>query len=62
MISAAKRREVFRARTHKTFVLRRINAEIQEGEFVSIMGPSGAGKSTLLHVIGMHDGPWTGEF
>src|SRR6184192_1215202 len=46
----------------KTFVLRRINAEIREGEFVSIMGPSGAGKSTLLHVVGMHDSLWTGEF
>jgi putative ABC transport system ATP-binding protein len=46
----------------KTFVLRRINAEIKEGEFVSIMGPSGAGKSTLLHVLGMHDSSWTGEF
>jgi ABC-type lipoprotein export system ATPase subunit len=46
----------------KTFVLRRINVEIKEGEFVSIMGPSGAGKSTLLHVIGMHDSAWTGEY
>lgn len=46
----------------KTFVLRRINLEIQEGEFVSIMGPSGAGKSTLLHILGMHDASWTGEF
>jgi putative ABC transport system ATP-binding protein len=46
----------------KTFVLRRINVEIKEGEFVSIMGPSGAGKSTLLHLIGMHDSAWTGEF
>jgi putative ABC transport system ATP-binding protein len=46
----------------KTFVLRRINAEIKGGEFVSIMGPSGAGKSTLLHVLGMHDSSWTGEF
>jgi putative ABC transport system ATP-binding protein len=46
----------------KTFVLRRVNAEIQEGEFVSIMGPSGAGKSTLLHLIGMHDASWTGEY
>lgn len=45
----------------KTFILRRINAEIEEGEFVSIMGPSGAGKSTLLHLIGMHDS-WTGEY
>ncbi|MGH9660328.1 MAG: ABC transporter ATP-binding protein [Bryobacteraceae bacterium] len=46
----------------KTFVLRRVNLEVKEGEFVSIMGPSGAGKSTLLHIIGMHDSSWTGEF
>lgn len=46
----------------KTFVLRRINVEIKEGEFVSIMGPSGAGKSTLLHLIGMHDSAWSGEY
>ncbi|MGE5645788.1 MAG: ABC transporter ATP-binding protein [Acidobacteriota bacterium] len=46
----------------KTFVLRRINLEIKEGEFVTIMGPSGAGKSTLLSIIGMLDGAWTGEF
>ena len=46
----------------KSFVLRRVNAEIKEGEFVSIMGPSGAGKSTLLHLIGMHDSAWTGEY
>src|ERR1700732_898765 len=46
----------------KTFVLRRINLEIKEGEFVSIMGPSGAGKSTLLHILGMHDSDWSGEY
>ncbi len=46
----------------KTFVLRRVNVDIKEGEFVSIMGPSGAGKSTLLHLIGMHDSAWTGEY
>jgi ABC-type antimicrobial peptide transport system, ATPase component len=46
----------------KTFVLRRVNLEIKEGEFVSIMGPSGAGKSTLLHVMGMHDMAWSGEY
>lgn len=46
----------------KSFVLRRVNVDIKEGEFVSIMGPSGAGKSTLLYVIGMHDGDWTGEY
>jgi ABC-type lipoprotein export system ATPase subunit len=46
----------------RTFVLRRISLDLNEGEFVSIMGPSGAGKSTLLHVIGMHDSAWTGEY
>jgi len=46
----------------RTYVLRRINAEIREGEFVTIMGPSGAGKSTLLSILGMLDGAWTGEF
>src|SRR5947199_752294 len=46
----------------KTFVLRRINVDIKEGEFISIMGPSGAGKSTLLHLLGMHDSNWTGEY
>ena len=46
----------------KAFGLRRINLEIKEGEFVSIMGPSGAGKSTMLHLLGMHDSAWTGEY
>ena len=48
--------------TSRSYVLRRINVDIKEGEFVSIMGPSGAGKSTLLHIIGMHDSAWTGEY
>ncbi len=46
----------------KTYVLSDIDAEIKEGEFVSIMGPSGSGKSTLLHIIGMLDEPSTGEY
>ncbi len=46
----------------KTYVLRNINLEIDEGEFISIMGPSGAGKSTLLYIIGMLDTPSEGEY
>ncbi|MDA1093595.1 MAG: ABC transporter ATP-binding protein [Acidobacteria bacterium] len=46
----------------RTFVLRQVNVEVKQGEFLSIMGPSGAGKSTLLHILGMHDSDWTGEF
>ncbi len=46
----------------KTFVLRNINLEIKEGEFLSIMGPSGSGKTTLLNIIGMLDTPSNGEY
>jgi putative ABC transport system ATP-binding protein len=46
----------------KTYVLRRIDLDIDEGDFVSIMGPSGAGKSTLLHILGMHDSAFSGEY
>src|SRR5574337_333419 len=46
----------------KTYALRRINLDVREGEFITIMGPSGAGKSTLLSILGMLDGAWAGEF
>lgn len=46
----------------KTYVLRQINLEVKEGEFLSIMGPSGAGKSTLLYILGMLDTPSNGEY
>jgi ABC-type lipoprotein export system ATPase subunit len=46
----------------KTYVLRNINLEVAEGEFISIMGPSGSGKSTLLHILGMLDTPSEGEY
>jgi ABC-type lipoprotein export system ATPase subunit len=45
-----------------TYVLRRINLDIQPGDFVTVMGPSGAGKSTLLSILGMLDDAWTGEY
>ena len=45
-----------------TYVLRDIDLEIGEGEFVSVMGPSGAGKSTLLHILGMLDNPTAGTY
>jgi len=44
------------------FLLKDINLEVEEGEFISVMGPSGSGKSTLLNVIGMLDTFDEGEY
>lgn len=46
----------------RTFLLKDINLQFNEGEFVSIMGPSGSGKSTLLNVIGMLDDADEGQY
>jgi putative ABC transport system ATP-binding protein len=46
----------------QTWVLRRVNLEIREGEFITIMGPSGAGKSSLLNVLALLDDSWEGEY
>ena len=62
MIKLRSIEKSYRHGLSQTFVLRRVSADIQQGEFVSIMGPSGAGKSTLLHIMGMHDSAWTGEY
>jgi ABC-type lipoprotein export system ATPase subunit len=46
----------------RNFILKDINLNIAEGEFISIMGPSGSGKSTLLNIIGMLDSPSEGDY
>lgn len=46
----------------KLHVLKGINLEINEGEFVSIMGSSGSGKSTLLNIIGILDEKDSGTY
>jgi putative ABC transport system ATP-binding protein len=47
---------------NRIFLLKDIDLEIRQGEFVSIMGPSGSGKSTLLNLIGMLDDFDEGEY
>ena len=42
-------------------VLKGLNLDIPEGDFVALMGPSGSGKTTLLNLLGGLDAPTEGE-
>jgi len=54
--------KIYRTEEVETTALDRINLQLEEGQFVSIMGPSGCGKSTLLHVLGLIDDLTDGSY
>jgi putative ABC transport system ATP-binding protein len=62
MIQLQNLEKFYEAGYGRTYVLRHIDIEIKDGEFITIMGPSGAGKSTLLSILGMLDSNWAGEY
>ncbi|HHH50659.1 MAG TPA: ABC transporter ATP-binding protein [Saprospiraceae bacterium] len=62
MIRLKSIEKYFRNGFQKSWILKDISLDIQEGEFVTIMGPSGAGKSTLLNIIGMLEEGSSGEY
>ncbi|SCT28145.1 ABC transporter ATP-binding protein [Staphylococcus caeli] len=43
-------------------ILKDINIDIKEGEFIAIMGPSGSGKSTLINILGFIDRGYEGDY
>jgi putative ABC transport system ATP-binding protein len=62
MIRTRNLTKAYRNGFSRTFVLRQIDLDIEEGEFVTVQGPSGAGKTTLLHILGLLDEPTDGEY
>jgi ABC-type lipoprotein export system ATPase subunit len=54
--------KAYRTGYGQAWVLRRVDLDIAQGEFVTVMGPSGAGKTTLLAILGLLDSEWTGEY
>jgi putative ABC transport system ATP-binding protein len=52
----------YRVGTHSLHVLRDVDFEVGDGEFVAIMGASGSGKSTLLNILGILDDYDSGEY
>lgn len=62
MIQLTNIDKYYDSKFQRTYVLKSVDLEIEEGEFYSIMGPSGSGKSTLLNIIGLLDEPSAGEY
>ncbi len=62
MIKTKDMMKIYMTEEVETTALNKVNFEVKEGEFVSIMGPSGCGKSTLLNILGLLDNPSDGEY
>lgn len=54
--------KVFQNGDERALVLKNINLEIKQGEFVAIIGQSGSGKSTLMNILGCLDTPNSGTY
>ncbi len=55
-------KKVYRTKAGEVEVLRGIDFEVNQGDFIAIMGPSGEGKSTLMNILGCLDRPTDGSY
>jgi putative ABC transport system ATP-binding protein len=62
LIEMKEIRKSYKNQAFETEVLKGIDLNIEEGEYVSIIGPSGAGKSTLMTLLGCLGAPTTGSY
>jgi putative ABC transport system ATP-binding protein len=62
LISLSNIRKTYVLGAQTVHALKKIDLDIQRGEYVALMGPSGSGKSTLMNVIGCLDTPSQGEY
>jgi putative ABC transport system ATP-binding protein len=62
MLKINKLHKSYKTEYNSLHVLKGLDLEIKEGEFVSIMGSSGSGKSTLLNILGILDEYDEGEY
>ena len=62
MINLTNIERYYRTGLQKSWVLKDVSLNVEEGEFVTVMGPSGSGKTTLLNIIGMLDTANSGEY
>ncbi len=60
LITANNLTKMYRMGKNEIYALRDVSAEINQGEYISVMGPSGSGKSTFFNMIGVLDKPTQG--
>src|SRR5262245_61564291 len=57
LVSAINLHKTYRKNAERVEVLRGLDIDVFEGEFVSVIGASGSGKSTMMHLLGTLDRP-----
>ncbi|EZN14510.1 hypothetical protein Z405_01324 [Streptococcus pyogenes ABC020056883] len=62
MLNLKDIRKSYHLGTEEFAILKEIDLEVNEGDFLAIMGPSGSGKSTLMNIIGCLDKPGSGSY